>query len=122
MVSLNQLALDVRLTDEGDVAPRCVISGPKTGLGGGEGYTLSKALLYPPAKKIIFGGGRRRMPKGQPRVPAYMAIWKYGDCGDVPPLYKLEGGTGMFDINPADKEIIMGDGRGVRIYYMPEAF
>ncbi len=110
-------------TDEGDVSPRCVITGPKTGLGGGEGYTLSKALLYPPAKKIIFGGGRRRMPKGQPRTYPYMAIWNYGDCGDVPPLYKLTNdGTGMFDINPADKEIIMGDGRGVRVYYMPEAF
>jgi hypothetical protein len=92
----------------GDVVPQCVITGPKTGLGGGEGFTLSKALLYPPAKKTIFGGGATRAPKGQPgRQKAFTAIWKYADCGDVPPLYKLEEGSGVFDINPQAKEIIM---------------
>lgn len=110
-------------TDQGDVAPRCVISGPKTGLGGGEGFTLSKALLYPPAKKIIFGGGARRVPKGEPgRQRAFTAIWNYGDCGDVAPVYRLEDGSGVFDINPKTKEIILSGGRGLRIYHMPEAF
>ncbi|MSO19859.1 MAG: hypothetical protein EXQ56_05235 [Acidobacteria bacterium] len=110
-------------TDQGDVTPRCVISGPKTGLGGGEGFTLSKALLYSPAKKIIFGGGAQRVPKGHPgRQRAYTAVWNYGDCGDIAPVYRLEDGSGVFDINPAAKEIIMSGGRGIRIYHMPEAF
>jgi DNA-binding beta-propeller fold protein YncE len=110
-------------TDEGDVAPKCVITGPKTGLGGGEGFTLSKALLYPPAKKIIFGGGAQRVPKGAPgRQKAFTAIWNYGDCGDVAPVYRLEDGSGVFDINPARQEIIMSSSRGIRIYNMPEAF
>ena len=110
-------------TASGDVAPQCVIAGPKTGLGGGEGFTLSKALLYPPAKKIIFGGGATRAPKGQPgRQKAFTAIWKYGDCGDVPPLYKLEEGSGVFDINPAAKEIIMLRGGDVKVFSLPEAF
>ena len=110
-------------TDQGDAAPRCVISGPKTGLGGGEGFTLSKALLYPPAKKIIFGGGARRVPKGEPgRQRAFTAIWNYGDCGDVAPVYRLEDGSGVFDINPKTQEIIMSGSRGIRFYHMPEAF
>ena len=110
-------------TANGDVAPQCVITGPKTGLGGGEGFTLSKALLYPPAKKIIFGGGATRAPKGQPgRQRAFTAVWKYGDCGDVAPLYKVEEGSGVFDINPAAKEIIMTRGGDVKIFYLPEAF
>lgn len=121
-------------TANGDVAPTCIITGPKTGLGGGEEMTLSKALLYPPARKIIFGGGGRRRPnrhggdedESNPFTGSgsgsFTAIWKYGDCGDVPPVYKMKGGSGSFDINPADKEIIMS-GRGlVRVYSMPEAF
>ena len=109
-------------TANGDVPPSCVITGPKTGLGGGEEMTLSKALLYPPAKKIIFGGGARRAVHGGERNPAFFAIWKYGDCGDVAPLYRMKGGSGVFDINPADKEIIMNNRGSVRIYSMPEAF
>ncbi len=112
-------------TASGDAEPKCVISGPKTGLGGGEGMTLSKALLYPPAKKIIFGGGGRRAPKGvkdSDRQKAFTAIWSYGDCGDVAPLYKLPEGSGVFDINPKAKELIMSSSSGVRIYRLPEAF
>ena len=110
-------------TDQGDVAPRCVITGPKTGLGGGEGFTLSKAQLYPPAKKIIFGGGAQRVPKGNSgRQRAFTAIWNYGDCGDIAPTHRLEDGSGIFDINPKAKEIIMYSRRGIRIYHLPEAF
>ena len=113
-------------TADGDVPPSCVITGPNTGLGGGEGMTLSKALLYPPAKKIIFGGGGRRAPgpkaEGDEGGGSFTAIWKYGDCGDVPPLYKMKGGSGVFDINPADKELIMNRKGRVEVYSMPEAF
>jgi hypothetical protein len=107
----------------GDVAPNCIITGPKTGLGGGEGFTLSKALLYPPAKKIIFGGGAQRVPKGEPgRQKAFTAIWNYGDCGNVAPTHRLDDGSGVFDINPKRKEIIMYSRRGIRVYSLPEAF
>ncbi len=110
-------------TASGNAAPKCVISGPKTGLGGGEGMTLSKALLYPPAKKIIFGGGGRRVPRGhKDKQRPFTAVWNYGECGDVAPLYKLEQGSGVFDINPKAKEIIMSSSSGIRIYRMPEAF
>jgi hypothetical protein len=103
----------------GDVAPKCVIAGPKTGLGWVAGMTLSKAFLNPPAKKIIFGGGGRRATSWDKKQPTFFAIWKYGDCGDVPPLYKMNGGSGRFDIIPGAKEILMSGGD---IFYMPEAF
>jgi hypothetical protein len=113
-------------TANGDVSPSCVIAGPKTGLGGGEEMTLSKALLYAPAKTIIFGGAGRRSPgpkpEGEEGGGSFTAIWKYGDCGDVPPMYKMKGGSGVFDINPADKELIMNRKGRVEVYSMPEAF
>lgn len=109
-------------TANGDVPPSCVIAGPHTGMGGGEEMLLSKAVLYPPAKKIIFGGGAHRAVGGGERASSFLAIWKYGDCGDVAPLYKMVGGTGVFDLNPEDKEIIMSGKGNVRIYSVPEAF
>jgi hypothetical protein len=108
-------------TANGDVAPKCVIAGPQTGLGWVGAMNNSKVMLYAPAKKIIFGGGNRRVPKGQAeqRAGTFMAVWKYGDCGDVPPLYKMKGGAGRFDLIPETKEILMSGGN---VFYMPEAF
>jgi hypothetical protein len=108
-------------TANGDVAPNCVIAGPKTGLGWVGAMNNSKVMLYAPAKKIIFGGGNRRVPKGydDERIGNFFAIWKYGDCGDVPPLYKMKGGAGRFDLVPEAKQILTSGGD---VLYMPEAF
>ncbi len=103
----------------GDVSPSCVIAGPNTGLGGMEGMGLSKVILNASAKKIIFGGGSRRVQRGQQKEKSFMAVWKYGDCGDVPPLYKMKQGSGRFDLNTKTKEIIMSGGN---VISMPEAF
>ena len=112
-------------TDNGDVAPRCVISGPKTGLPRLDRSQNSKALLNPDAKKIIFSGARQRVPQGQTRTPdqkAFTAIWQYGDCGDVPPLYRMNVGSGSFDLMPENEEIVMtGDDR-LLVFHLPEAF
>ncbi len=109
-------------TDNGDVAPHCIISGPKTGLPRLDVAQGSKVMLNPDAKKIIFGGGRRRVPKGQERPKPFTAIWNYGDCGNVPHLYKMEGGSASFALIPEDKEIIMTGSDTIRVFYMPEAF
>jgi hypothetical protein len=108
-------------TANGDVAPNCYIAGPKTGLSWVGAMNNSKVMLYAPAKKIIFGGGNRRTPKGSDdqRGGNFFAIWKYGDCGDVAPLYKMKGGAGRFDIVPDAKEILASGGN---VYYLPEAF
>ncbi|MBI3939640.1 MAG: hypothetical protein HY315_02290 [Acidobacteria bacterium] len=100
--------------DNGDVAPHCVIHGPKTGLP--QFWTNpGKVVLNPEAKKLIASG----------------RIWKYGDCGDVPPLYELDG-FGVEDLIPDEKAIIdlggdgdIGPGKGedsMQIYSLPEAF
>ncbi|MBI3940534.1 MAG: hypothetical protein HY315_06840 [Acidobacteria bacterium] len=107
-------------TDSGDVAPHCVISGPKTGLPnparrGLARRGLAKALLYPDAKKIIFSGPGE---SGN-----FTGIWNYGDCGDVPPLYRFEEGAAAFDLIPEEKQIVMrGSGNSLKFFRMPEAF
>ncbi len=109
-------------TDDGDVAPHCIISGPKTGLPRLDLSQNSKAMLNPEAKKIIFSGGRRRVPRGQERAKPFTAIWNYGDCGDVPPLYRMDEGSASFDLIYEEKEIIMTGNDTIRVFYMPEAF
>ena len=114
-------------TDNGDVAPRFTIAGPKTGTGG-EDMTLAKAILYPPSRKVIFGGGARRRPGGS--EGGFIGIWSYDDRGDVPPMYilkntpatKLGRGAGVFDINSQAKQIIVASEDRVLTYSLPEAF
>ncbi len=114
-------------TDNGDVAPRYIIAGPKTGLQreGEESREmgLSKALLNPDGKKIIFGGGGRRVVEGKEKRSSFFAIWKYGDSGDVPPLYRLDGeGGGSFDLMPENQEIVIASDGVLKIFHMPEAY
>ncbi len=63
-----------------------------------------------------------RLPRGQEGGRGFMAIWNYGDCGDVPPLYRMEGTSASFDLIPENKEIIMTGNDSIRVFYMPEAF
>ncbi|MBI3939289.1 MAG: hypothetical protein HY315_00505 [Acidobacteria bacterium] len=113
-VSASSGVLLFNRTDNGDVAPHCVIWGPKTGLP--HFWTNpGRVVLNPAAKKLIVSG----------------RIWKYGDCGDVPPLYRLEG-FDVTDLIPDEKAILdlggggeVGPGQGedsVKIFSLPEAY
>ena len=113
-------------TDDGDVTPRCIISGPKTGIAPRlDRASNSKALLYPDTKMIVFSGGREKVDRGLEgqRIPPFTAVWNYGDCGDVPPLYKLVGaGGGAFDLVPESKELVIAHDNRLEFYSMPEIF
>jgi hypothetical protein len=114
-VVCDQNILFFNRTDDGDVAPKWSLGGPKLGIGGGGGSR--DVRLYPEGKKIIAGanirpngpsaGGRGRgAGGGEDGAPAaapgagrgrggasnqqhVLGVWKYGDTGDVAPWAAL---------------------------------
>src|SRR5207249_7597931 len=66
-------------TDNGDVAPRSIISGPKTGLGVVRG--TRKVIFSPQGKKIIATGRRGGAASGELFIAdakPFIGIWNYG--------------------------------------------
>ena len=110
-------------TAKGDVPPKWIIEGPKTGLG--LENDTRRPLLYPEGKKIIAGGGFRVGGK----LKTFIGVWKYGDSGDMPPwavlnatpTTKMIHGHSMAII-PEDKELITVSGGNLLIYRLPEIF
>ncbi|MCH7979514.1 MAG: hypothetical protein IH935_11140 [Acidobacteria bacterium] len=110
-------------TDEGNVKPRAIIHGPKTGI-----IRINQMAVYPPKSWIIASmPGRQDM-----RVPGgvFIGVWSIHDNGDVPPRWKIGGPkSGMkkprgVALNPKHKEIIVADMalNSVLTFYFPEIF
>ena len=110
-------------TDNGDVQPRAVIRGPKTGL-----WAVSQIQVYPPTGRIIVSQVSNQADM-EPEE-ASIGVWNIGDNGDVPPRWKIEGPkSGLVKprgvaFNPKEKEIYVADMRlnAVLTYYFPEIF
>jgi hypothetical protein len=116
-------------TDQGNVKPKAVIGGPKTGL------MNFPNLMTHPAKGwllalMVSGEGYdstsavRFLGEDPPSV---IAIWSIRDSGDVAPRFLLGGAkTDMagneFTLNPKGKEVIVGGATSLRTYYVPEIF
>ena len=111
-------------TDDGNVAPRAVIKGPKSGI-----TRINQLALYPPRKLIVAaqpGPIEQMEPQG-----AFVGIWSIDDNGDVPPRWKINAGAksemkkprGVV-LDPKHKELIIADMRlnAVLTYYFPEIF
>src|SRR5262245_45753250 len=111
-------------TDKGNVKPRAVIHGPKSGI-----IRINQMAVYPPKKLIIAtmpGDGDLMEPPN-----AFLGIWSYDDNGDVPPKWKipvspkttLKKPFGV-TLNPKNKEVIISDMRmnGVLTFSVPEIF
>ncbi len=119
-------------TDKGDVAPRWVLAGPKTGLGTRRGTRDVK--LFPEGKKIIAGArlGEERRPAGSGGEEigerSFIGVWNYGDTGDMAPwavlnetpVTKLDGRH--VALNPEAREMLVGGGGVIRVYRLPEIF
>jgi hypothetical protein len=116
-------------TARGDAAPRAVISGPKTGLGGDARAT--RVTFYPEGKKIFVAvrGGRSRegMKYGS------VSVWRYEDKGDVAPwailrtsdVTKLKDPFGGVALNPEAKEVMVMENdhpAALLVYHLPEVF
>jgi len=111
-------------TDNGNVKPRSVIRGPKSGI-----IRINQMQLYPQRKLIVAampGIIDNMEPEG-----AFLGVWTYDDNGDVPPKWKLPAGDrtklkkpfGVV-LNPKNKEVIISDMRnqGVLVFSVPEIF
>ncbi len=107
-------------TDNGDVAPKMMVSGPRS-LGG-------PFAVYP-KKKLILGTNR---PTGEALTgpESYLGIWSYAEGGNNPPLWTIGGPNGIFQmprgvaIDEKNKSIIASDKRlnSVMTFYFPEMF
>ncbi len=111
-------------TDNGNVKPRAVIRGPKSGI-----IRINQMQVYPPRQLIVAAmpGIRDIMePEG-----AFVGVWSYEDNGDVPPMWKIPANpTTMIKkpfgvvLNPEHQEVIVSDMRnqGVLVFSVPEIF
>lgn len=106
-------------TDSGNVKPKMVIGGPRN-LGG-------PFTLYPPKKLIIAtdrAGGEMASDE------SYLGIWSYEKGGNNPPLWRIGGPNGVFQmprgtaLDVKNKSIIVSDKRlnSVLTFSFPEMF
>jgi hypothetical protein len=106
-------------TANGNVAPKLIVSGPRS-LGG-------PFSVYPP-KKLIIATNR---PQGELAGPdSYLGIWSYEKGGDNPPLWRIGGPNGVLQmprgttLDVKNKSIIMSDKRmnSVLTFSFPDMF
>ncbi len=110
-------------TDQGNVKPKAMIGGPKSGF-----QSLSGPFtVYPPKGWIIAGDrGEEELASDQ----SYVGVWSIEDNGDVPPRWRIGGPKGIFQmprgiaLNAKHKELIVTDKRlnAVLTFYFPELF
>ena len=102
-------------TDNGNVKPRAVIRGPKTGIVA----NINQIAVYPPRGWIL-----ATIPR------SFVGIWSINDNGDVPPRWKIairgrviKSVRGVA-LDPKNKELIVADSElnAVLTYYFPEMF
>ena len=111
-------------TDQGNVKPRAVIRGDKSGI-----IRINQMQVYP-QRRLIIGA----MPGIQDRMEppdAFVGVWTYDDNGDVAPKWKIPIGPttklkkpfGVV-LNPKNKEVIVSDMRnnGILSFSVPEIF
>ncbi|OFV98920.1 MAG: hypothetical protein A3H28_01985 [Acidobacteria bacterium RIFCSPLOWO2_02_FULL_61_28] len=111
-------------TDNGNVKPRAVIRGPKSGI-----TRINQIALYPEKGWIVAtqpGEGADMEPEG-----AFIGVWSINDNGDVPPRWKINANAksamkkprGVV-LDPKNKEMIVADMRlnSIITYYFPEIF
>jgi hypothetical protein len=111
-------------TDSGNVKPKAVIHGPKSGI-----IRINQIAVYPP-KKLIVAAMPGEHDLMEPPA-AFLGVWTYDDNGDIAPKWKLPIGPkttlkkpfGVV-LNPKNKEVIISDMRwnGVLTFSLPEIF
>jgi hypothetical protein len=110
-------------TDQGNVKPRAIIGGPKSGF-----QRLSGPFtVYPPRGWIIAGD---QGAGGLASEKSYVGVWNIEDNGDVPPRWRIGGPGGILQmprgvaLNPKHKELLVSDKRknAVLTFSFPEMF
>ena len=114
-------------TDQGNVKPKAMIGGPKSGLT----HLGGPFVLYPPKNEIIVSvrgssGESNEMSSDE----CFVGVWSTQDSGDVAPRWTIGGPKGVLrmvrgvDLDPEHKSIIVTDKRlnAVLTFYFPEIF
>lgn len=110
-------------TAQGNVAPRGVIQGPRTGI-----FIPEQLQAYSPKGWIVVSQSTD-WPTPEP-PDTFIGIWSVNDNGDIPPRWRIGGPTTMIKkprgvaLNPARKEILVADMRqnAVFTFHFPEMF
>ena len=110
-------------TDNGNVKPRGIIQGPRTGLS-----ELEQMQVYPPRGWILVA--QTSDSSFQEPKDTFVGVWSIRDHGDVPPRWKIGGEKSTLKkprgiaLNPRNKEVIIADMRlnAVLTFYFPELF
>ena len=121
-------------TDDGDVAPRAVIAGPRTGI-----IRIRQVDLEPEEGKV-FVAVKNNLDSYKldaaapspwdPQKVGFIGVWDITDNGDVPPRAVIKGpATGLvwpagIALNPRDREVYAIDSvrNGLATFLMPEFF
>jgi len=134
-------------TDNGDVTPRAVVSGPNTRLAHFRQLAIDTehgnvfiaeqsqdmAAMSPYSLDQVrpnFKAERRERTKDRGERVGFIALWDINDNGDVPPRGIIKGpgsrllGPGGVAINPKETEVYAVDGgsNGVFSYLVPDLF
>lgn len=121
-------------TDDGDVTPRAVIAGPKTGI-----LRIRQVDVDPEQGKIFVAVKNNRESyrladdspsPWNPQAPGFIGIWDIADNGDVPPRAVIKGpASGLvwpagLALNAKEREIYTIDSvrNGMLTYFVPEVF
>jgi len=121
-------------TDNGNVAPRAIIAGPKSGI-----IRVRQVEVDPEQGKIFVAvknnaeSYKFESPSPSPwnpDKPGFIGVWDIYDNGDVPPRGIIKGPASEMvwpagiALNPADREVYTIDSvsNGMYSYYMPEFF
>ena len=121
-------------TDNGDVAPRALIAGPKSGI------IRIRQLEVDPEQGKIFVAVKNNTESYKfadaspspwnPDKPGFVGVWDINDNGDVPPRGVIKGPASEMvwpagvALNPGNREVYTIDSvsNGMYSYYMPEFF
>jgi len=111
-------------TDSGNVKPRTIIRGPKSGI-----IRINQLQVYPP-RKLIVATMPGQIDQMEPDH-TFLGIWSYEDTGDIPPRWQIPANARTtlkkvfgVTLNPKNKEVIISDMRlnGVLTFSVPEIF
>jgi len=125
--------------DNGDVAPKWVLTGDRVGVGSRFGTRAVR--LYAKGKKIIAGGatprpGAQAADRGAQvgtggddegyafgrNMDRFLGVWKYGDSGNVSPLIKVHGPGGAAALIPEDGDVVSGGVGVIHFFHIPQIY
>jgi DNA-binding beta-propeller fold protein YncE len=121
-------------TDNGDVAPRYTIAGPKSGILRVRQVEVDSdtGKLYLAVKNNVdaYDFHAAKPSPWNPKTPGFIGVWNDTDDGDVPPRAMLGGlATGLvwpagIALNYQDREVYVIDSvtNGMFAFFMPEFF